>query len=125
MPVFDPTNKHVPEYTQVTKLAELKIPGNPIEDALNTKKFLMNMTTFVACAGMPEDLAVEIFLMKVGPNMCHIMEHFQMKWQAVATGDMPYFLPAASLEMFFILPVLPWLAKAQLSEKQYDPNLTL
>ena len=57
------------------------------------------MTQFAKCTRVSEDLAIDVFMRRVGPNLKYTMEHFQRKWEAVADGEMPYFLPAAYLEL--------------------------
>ena len=123
MPTFEVVKSNIPKQTEINTVPELKISAHdPIESALTMETFLQRMTTFVNTVCVGEDMAIKILIMKVGTTMQHTIDQFLKKWETVAVGAPPYFLPCAFLETIYMCSSTPFMAKMQLQEMKMLPG---
>ena len=125
MPEFGQGHNKTPKQTEINTVPDLEMKSqDPIESALTIETFLNKMTSFVETVQPKEEVAIRVLLRKVGPNMTHTVEQFLRKWDTVAIGNPPYFLPCAFLEQIYMCAATPRMAKMQLQDLRPNPGET-
>ena len=117
MPEFGTNYTRHAKETEVNTLRDLKInTQDPLDSALQLEDFLKKLVSFIETISMSEEKALQVLKRKVGPNLLHTLEQFCMKWNTVAIGAIPFFVPCSFLELTYMCAASPRLAKLQLAD---------
>ena len=123
MPVFGAHSTKPVKETEVNTIKELRLnTQDPIDCALCMEDFLQRLVSFVETIQMSEETALKILKRKVGSNLLYTLEQFLMKWNTVAIGPVPFFIPCSFLEVTYMCAASPRLAKIQLAEMKMLPT---